>query len=181
MPASREKKETGKKWGEGAVEELHSFLRKRNWRMSTCESCTGGLVSALITSIPGATDVYSGGVVAYSIEAKTGLVGVEEKTLDAYGPVSPQAAAEMAERTATMFGTEVSVSTTGVAGPELHGGVPPGTMYVGVKTPAGTFAEKVEIEDIGRKKNMEAFSIQAIKILLDYLLGGPEEQQKKRL
>ncbi|MHC4981983.1 MAG: competence/damage-inducible protein A [Planctomycetota bacterium] len=109
------------------------LLRKRGEHLATAESCTGGLVGQLISSVPGSSDYYLGGVVAYANEVKRDSLGVDEKLLAAYGAVSEQVAAAMAEGCRERFASDWAVSVTGIAGPS--GGTaekPVGLVYVGV-------------------------------------------------
>jgi len=112
-------------------------LRTGGWRLATAESCTGGLVGHLITAVPGASDVYVGGVVAYSNALKQRLLGVPEKLLLARGAVSREVAEAMA-RGALALGAECGLAITGIAGPA--GGSedrPVGTVHMAVATPRG--------------------------------------------
>jgi nicotinamide-nucleotide amidase len=107
--------------------------RARRLTIATAESCTGGLLGARITAIPGSSDVYAGGVVAYDNAVKTKLLGVSDKSLEEHGAVSEQVAREMAEGCARALGTQVGFGITGVAGP--GGGTPEkpvGTVWIAV-------------------------------------------------
>jgi nicotinamide-nucleotide amidase len=86
-------------------------------RLALAESCSGGLMAARITAVPGASDYLAGGVVAYSNEAKSELLGVDPKLIESEGAVSPQVAAAMSEGALRRFGADVAVSITGIAGP----------------------------------------------------------------
>lgn len=101
--------------------------------ISTAESCTGGLIGDRITNVPGASQALRGGIIAYSNEVKTDQLSVNEKTLEKFGAVSEQTAAEMAIGVKKLFSTDVGVSTTGIAGPS--GGTkekPVGLVYCGI-------------------------------------------------
>jgi competence/damage-inducible protein CinA-like protein len=114
---------------EGVVNRL---LRERGWRLATAESCTGGLVSERLTTVPGSSQVFAAGLVAYTEEAKRSTLGVRAETLERHGAVSAEVAREMAAGARGVTGAEVAVSVTGVAGPD--GGSeenPVGTVYVG--------------------------------------------------
>ena len=93
------------------------LLRARGFTLATAESCTGGLVAARLTDVPGASDVFLGSVVAYSNEVKAAQLGVPEDVLAAHGAVSEQAAAAMAHGARARLGADVAVAVTGVAGP----------------------------------------------------------------
>ena len=104
--------------------------------IATAESCTGGLVAAHLTSVPGASDVFRGGIVAYENDVKLAQLGVPEKTLAAHGAVSAETAAAMAAGARKSLGADVAVAVTGVAGPA--GGTPEkpvGLVYLHVSAP----------------------------------------------
>lgn len=124
------------------MEEL-LLLELKNLRMkiSTAESCTGGNIAHLLTSVPGSSAVYNGSVVAYSNEVKMNLLGVSDRTLSEFGAVSEPVVREMAEGAAKALNTEFAIATSGIAGPD--GGTPTkpvGTVCIGIKTPEGTFS-----------------------------------------
>ena len=113
-------------------------LAERGMTIATAESCTGGLIAKRLTDVAGASQVYTGSCVTYANEAKVKLVGVKEETLRAYGAVSEQTAAEMARGVREALGTDIGISTTGIAGP--GGGTPEkpvGTIYVGISSSRG--------------------------------------------
>jgi nicotinamide-nucleotide amidase len=99
-----------------AVQTL-AVLRARGWMVATAESCTGGLIAAGLTAIPGSSDVYDRGFVTYSNEAKTALLGVPESVIQTQGAVSAAVAVAMAEGALRRSRAAVAVSVTGIAGP----------------------------------------------------------------
>jgi nicotinamide-nucleotide amidase len=124
------------------AEVLVAALRERGWTLGVAESLTGGAVVSEIVSVPGASAVLRGGVVAYATPLKHTLLGVDAALLAEHGPVHPDVAAQMAEgirRAAAVDGhaAEVGVSTTGIAGPDSPDGQPVGTVHIGVVTPKG--------------------------------------------
>jgi nicotinamide-nucleotide amidase len=112
--------------------ELIGRLRVDDGTLATAESLTGGLIAAFLTSVPGASKVYRGGVVSYATELKASLAGVPKETLEREGPVAKQTAAEMARGVAERCGTRWGLAVTGVAGPEPQDGHPVGQVYVAV-------------------------------------------------
>jgi nicotinamide-nucleotide amidase len=120
------------------------MLEARGWRLATAESATGGLVAARITSVPGASRVFVGSVVAYATDVKQSLLGVPEETLHDPGVVSAETAVAMAEGAARVLGAEVAVSVTGSAGPDTQE-QPAGTMVIGVHTPEDTAARVLRL------------------------------------
>jgi nicotinamide-nucleotide amidase len=119
------------------VEEIVlSLARDSGVSLATAESCTGGLVAARLTSVPGASDVLRGGIVAYDNDVKLARLGVNEETLAAHGAVSPETAAAMAQGARGSLGADVAVADTGIAGP--GGGTPEkpvGLVYLHVSGP----------------------------------------------
>lgn len=110
--------------------------------IGTAESCTGGLIAATLTEVPGASEVLAGGIVSYANEVKRDRLGVAESTLAEHGAVSEQTACEMASGALDALGVDVAVSVTGIAGPGgAVPGKPVGTVWVGIATSAGAKAE----------------------------------------
>ncbi len=122
-------------WAEAA--RVVALARAAGVSIGTAESLTGGLVCAAIVDVPGASAVLKGGIVAYDAEAKHSLLGVNERLLETDGPVSHTVAVSMARGARTQMGADVVVATTGVAGPDAHGGKLPGTVIVAVVGPQG--------------------------------------------
>ena len=113
-----------------------ALCRERGLRLATAESCTGGLVAARLTDVPGSSDVFAGGIVAYANDVKTGELGVPEALIAAHGAVSAEVAAAMAAGVRERLGVDVGIAVTGVAGPD--GGTeakPVGLVHLHVSTP----------------------------------------------
>ena len=113
-------------------EEIGKLLIANNLSLSTAESCTGGGVAALITSVPGSSGYFKGGIVAYDNEVKKNLLGVSPETLSAYGAVSRETVIEMAKGAMNRLKTDCAIATSGIAGP--GGGTaekPVGLVYIG--------------------------------------------------
>ncbi len=104
------------------AETLGAHLQRAGLTCATAESCTGGLVGHLITEVPGCSAYFMGGAITYSNQAKHAILGVDETTLASEGAVSGAAAAQMAAGARRLYGVDVAVSVTGIAGP---GGAPP--------------------------------------------------------
>lgn len=157
-----------RKWNR-PEEEVIDLLRKMGLTVAIAESCTGGLISKLITDIPGSSDVFSGGIVSYSNEVKAGLLGVSETTLSTCGAVSSETASEMAAGVLRSLGSSIGISTTGIAGPgggsELK---PVGTVWFGLADAKGvkTFNRLINGE---REQVRTMASLIAIENLRYYL------------
>jgi nicotinamide-nucleotide amidase len=131
---------------ERPVEELVLGLcRERGLKLATAESCTGGLVAARLTSVPGSSDVFVGAVVAYANEVKARELGVPQEILERHGAVSPEAAAAMASGVRERLGADVAVAVTGIAGP--GGGSaekPVGLVDLHAEGPDGVLARELD-------------------------------------
>ncbi len=125
------------------AETLLQQCRKRGLRLATAESCTGGLIAALLTEIPGSSDVFERGFVTYSNEAKMELLGVPREIIDTHGAVSEACARAMAEGALRHSRADIAVSVTGIAGPG-GGSVekPLGLVWMGCATAEKVSAEK---------------------------------------
>lgn len=133
--------------------------------VSAAESCTGGLVSSLFTSIPGSSEYYLGSVTSYANSVKTGILGVPQEIIDEHGAVSSECVAAMAEGVRRITGSDFSVATSGIAGP--GGGTetkPVGLVWIGVSSEAGTETFKLIVKG-DRKRNIERFAANALNYL----------------
>lgn len=111
-------------------------LEERGWRLGTAESLTGGMLGATVTTVPGASRCYVGGVISYADRAKVLLLGVGEDALAKHGAVSAEVAEAMAEGCRARLQVDVAIATTGIAGPASdERGTPVGTVFVAVVTP----------------------------------------------
>ena len=121
-------------------------LEARGWTLAVAESLTGGLVSATVVDVPGASRVLRGAVVAYATDLKAGLLGVDGELLAARGPVDPDVAEAMARGVRERLGADVGLATTGVAGPGSQNGHPAGEVYVAVVTPQDVRVEHLRLD-----------------------------------
>lgn len=120
-----------------AAEKLLSLLSQKGLTLSVAESCTGGLISHAITSIPGASKVFHSGIVAYSIDSKLRLLGIDENVIDTSGVISGETARVMAENIRIKTGTDMSLSVTGNLGPDALEGKDVGLVYFAVSSGKG--------------------------------------------
>lgn len=148
------------------------LLRVQGLKLATAESCTGGLIADRITNVPGSSEYFRGGIVAYSYEAKVALLDVSWDTLRTYGAVSKETVIEMARGARVAFGADIAVSVSGIAGPD--GGLPGkpvGTTWIGLSTTAGDWARKY-LWDGDRLQNKALSASAALELLKDYLEGN---------
>lgn len=122
--------DTDSRQTDAAAALLVDLLRKRGWTVTTCESCTGGGISAALVDIPGASDVLRMAFVTYCDQAKMQLAGVRRETLQAYTAVSEQTAREMAEGIRVRANADLSLAATGIAGPGGTEEFPAGLVYL---------------------------------------------------
>lgn len=159
---------------EGSLEiQIGRLLRERGLRLAVAESCTGGLVADRLTDVPGSSDYFLGGIVAYAYRAKVSLLNVSWDTLRAHGAVSRETVLEMARGARQALGADVAVSVSGIAGP--GGGMPNkpvGTTWLGLSTEAEDRAALQTFQG-DRRQNKEEAASAALRVLLDYLQGRP--------
>lgn len=125
---------------------LGRLLALRGWKLALAESCTGGLIGSMITSVPGSSDYFDRGYVAYSDEAKRQMLGIPAKVLEIHGAVSAECAANMAAGARRASGADVGIAVTGIAGPA--GGTPSkpvGTVFVAIDSPIGGQVERLSL------------------------------------
>jgi nicotinamide-nucleotide amidase len=135
-------------------------LKNNHLTLATAESCTGGLLGATLTSEPGSSTFYLGGVVSYSNSLKQQFLGVAEKTLHQFGAVSEEVAREMAEGIRQKSGSDLAISTTGIAGPD--GGTdlkPVGLVYIGFASSKKVYAKKFQF--YGERESVRQLTVQA--------------------
>ena len=159
-------------YDEQQIEEvLGNLLRKLKLTISTAESCTGGYVAHLLTSIAGSSEYYMGSTVTYSYKSKSDILGVPEELIYKHGAVSEEVVRAMAEGVKQKFGTDCAIATSGIAGP--GGGTPDkpvGTVWIAISTPKGTLAKKVLLGD-NRLRTIQVAATTAINILRKQLLS----------
>jgi nicotinamide-nucleotide amidase len=154
------------------VETLTDLLLKKGMKLITAESCTGGLLAATITHKPGASEVYDRGFITYSNEAKVDMLGVPQDLIDTHGAVSAEVAKAMAEGALNNSDADLSVSITGIAGPD--GGTkekPVGLVYFGYALKGGS-AGSVKHQFEGTRKEIQT---QAALTALKHLIGVLQE------
>ena len=145
------------------------LARARGWRIAAAESCTGGMVSAALTDIAGSSDVFDRGFVTYSNAAKTEMLGVDPATLAAFGAVSEQVAAQMAQGARLRARVDLAVSITGIAGPGGSEFKPEGRVCFGIASGGGVQVETGEFGALGRDKVRLASRDHALALLLKAL------------
>ena len=148
-----------------SVADLLDLCRTKGLRLATAESCTGGMVGAWLTEVPGSSDVVECGFITYSNAAKVEMLGVGMDTLAAHGAVSEQVAMEMAHGAMTRSLADIAVSITGIAGPGGSEHKPEGRVCFAVSRGDWMRTETVEFGALGRRQVREAAAQHALTLL----------------
>lgn len=145
-------------------------LKQKGKTIAAAESCTGGRIAQMITSIPGSSAYFKGSTVAYATEAKVNILKVDQQLIDVFSVVSAKVAENMAARARVMFGTDYAVSTTGNAGPHKgDSAVEVGTVFIGVATPKGVYSQKFEFGQ-PREKVIDRTASKALELIYQEIL-----------
>jgi nicotinamide-nucleotide amidase len=147
-----------------------NLLKDKGLTLTTAESCTGGYIAHLITSIPGSSAYYKGSIIAYSNEIKKKVLGINEKVLQEFGAVSEEVVKQMAAGIRDQFGSDYSIAVSGVAGPD--GGTkdkPVGLVWIAIAGPSGARANKYFFGD-NRERNIRRTALQALNLLRKVLI-----------
>lgn len=160
---------------------LLDLCRMRKLTIATAESCTGGLVAAALTEIPGSSDVIDRGFVTYSNTAKHAMLGVDKETIDTFGAVSKETATAMAFGALEHADVDLAVAITGIAGPGgATPGKPVGLVHLAVASRDGRIVHKeCRFGAVGRSNVRQQSVIEALKMLME-MARGPQPPLKKR-
>ncbi|WP_432410248.1 competence/damage-inducible protein A [Rasiella sp. SM2506] len=151
-------------------ERIAVLLQSKNQSLSLAESCTGGAVASEITSVPGASVYFKGGVVPYETRQKITILGVNEDLIKKYNVVSAQVAEAMAMQCAKLFGSDYALATTGIAGPTKGDALDEvGTVYIAIASPSGVFSEKFSFGNL-RERVIKKATNKAFELLLKEIL-----------
>ncbi|MEI7727730.1 MAG: competence/damage-inducible protein A [Bacteroidota bacterium] len=146
------------------------ILKEKQCTLATAESCTGGVIAHMITSVPGSSVYFKGSVVAYANEIKENILGVSTESLEKYGAVSKQVVTEMAISIKAKFDVDYAIATSGIAGPD--GGTqekPVGTIWIAIATPNEVLANQYLFGD-SRERNIRRTALQALNMLRKKLM-----------
>ena len=154
------------------------MLTRQGKKLAVAESCTGGYISHLITSVSGSSEYYNGSVTAYSNQIKESVLGVSKESLEKFGAVSEQVATEMVQGVKRVMNADYAIATTGIAGPT--GGTedkPVGTVWIAVSGPNKMLVKKYTFVGDHRERNIVRSSQTALQILRRMVLedGGSKK------
>jgi nicotinamide-nucleotide amidase len=150
---------------------IGKLLKSTKKTVSTAESCTGGEIAHLLTSVPGSSSYFTGSVIAYANSVKTQLLGVEEYTIEKQGAVSEETVKEMAIGARKLFNTDYAIATSGIAGPD--GGTeakPVGTVWIAVASEKDVICEK-NVFGNDRITNIRRFSLASLNLLRKQIIN----------
>lgn len=147
-------------------EAISQLLTDKNYTISTAESCTGGNIAKLLTSVSGSSNYFIGGIISYSNEVKINQLNVSSETLQKYGAVSQETAIEMVKGVNNKFKTDISIATTGIAGPDGRTEEKPvGTVWIALLFKGKITTKLIHVGDLGRENNIESASIYALNLM----------------
>lgn len=149
-----------------AVTKVHALFKGRGLTLSVAESCTGGLVSHYLTSLPGASIFFRAGIVAYSETIKKDLLAVSDKLITKYGVVSEETACDMAEKVRTLSKTDYAIATTGNLGPETLEGKEKGLVYIAAGGKSRIASRELRLKG-NRDENKEAAALAVLNLLIE--------------
>ncbi len=150
--------------------EVLAELGRKNLTLATCESLTGGLIGAELTTVPGASKVYRGGFITYASDLKTSLVGVSAEHVRDFGVINAYTAEQMAAGAAEQAASDVALAVTGVAGPDPQDGNPPGVVWVGYSICGRRGSRQLSLS--GERDEIRAQTTQQALLVLLEELGG---------
>jgi PncC family amidohydrolase len=150
------------------VSRVHQTLIRTELTVSVAESCTGGLLSHLLTKLPGSSSFFEAGIVSYSRKSKEEILGVSREIIARQGVVSEKTAKEMAKKVRALAKTDFSIATTGNLGPSVLEGKDRGLIYIAVSSSHGIIVRKLRL-DGGREANKEEAARRSLELLLEVI------------
>ena len=145
------------------------LLKENKMTVSAAESCTGGLVSAYITAVPGSSSAFELGITSYSCRVKRDILGVDGETLQNLGAVSRETAYKMAQNIREKANSSIGVSVTGVAGPDGSEGHAPGLVYIAAAYNGGVLVKELNINPLSRDYVRETAVSELFKLAIDVI------------
>jgi PncC family amidohydrolase len=145
--------------------DVHKYFIKHGLTLAVAESCTGGLISHVITSIPGASKIFRTGIIAYSQQAKEEILGISHEIMNEFGMVSRETAIEMAEKVRLLAHADYAVASTGNLGPDVLEGKEQGLIYLAASREGKTITEELHLSGT-RDENKTEVAEAALNLLL---------------
>ena len=151
------------------AEETVKLLKENSLKIATAESCTGGMVSAYLTSVSGVSDVFELGITSYSCKIKNQILGVNQDTLQKFGAISESTAKQMAENILKISGADIGVSVTGAAGPKGSEGHEAGFVFIALSDSDYTIVKQLNIEPKNRNFVRQQTVLNLFNVIINYL------------
>lgn len=155
------------------IEKVHNIFKKKRLTLSVAESCTGGLISHYLTTLPGASTFFVAGIISYSEDVKKSILGISPDIIQRFGVVSEETAREMAKKVRLLTKTDCSLSTTGILGPDVPvcrtgrlEGKEQGLIYLAASKEGKTLTQELRLKG-NRETNKEEASLSALKLLIE--------------
>jgi PncC family amidohydrolase len=153
---------------EKTLKKVHDIFKSRQLSLSVAESCTGGLISHYVTSLPGASAFFSAGIVPYSENAKNNILRIPGDILHTFGMVSEETAKAMAEQVRIIADSDYSIASTGNLGPDVLEGKDTGLIYIAVSKKGKTVSKQLNLKG-GREENKKQAALSALDLLIDFV------------
>ncbi len=153
------------------IEKVHNIFKKKRLTLSVAESCTGGLISHYLTTLPGGSTFFKAGIISYSEEIKKSILGISPDIIQRFGVVSEETAREIAEKVRLLTKTDCSLSTTGILGPDVLEGKEQGHIYLAANKQGKTMLQELRLKG-DRETNKEEASLSALKLLIELVVEG---------
>jgi nicotinamide-nucleotide amidase len=167
---------TGAAGRDEAAAQIIGLLTARGQTLAVAESLTGGLLAAALTSVPGASAVFRGGVIAYATDLKAAILGVPADLLECRGAVDPEVAAAMATGVRSRMAATIGAATTGVAGPDPSDGKPVGTVYIAVSVGPGAPVASMAVRSLALRGSRDEIRRETVARCLRLLLARIREE-----
>ncbi len=161
-----------KKENVALAERAVALLKKANLTVATAESCTGGMLSAYITAVSGASDIFELGVASYSAKTKQNILKVNPQTIKDFGTISQETAKEMAEGIRDLASSDIGLSVTGVAGPHRSEEKDVGTVYIAISTKHKTQVILLNIKEHTREEIRQCATFNLLNLLIENIERG---------
>lgn len=147
------------------IKQVHEAFKDRGVSLSVAESCTGGLISHYVTSLPGAGEFFLAGIVSYSVDIKKSVLGISPETIRCNGVVSPATACAMAEKVRELVGSDFSVASTGNLGPSVLEDKDKGLVYIAAAKSGRVLSKELRLKG-DREENKEEAAVEALRLLI---------------
>ena len=155
------------------IKKVHDLFKIRQMSLSVAESCTGGLISHYITSLPGASAFFMAGIVSYSEKSKKTILKISNEILNKFGMISEESAKEMAEQVRIIADSDYSIATTGNLGPDVLEGKDRGLVYIAVSKKGKTVTKQLNLNG-SREDNKAEAALSAFNLLIDFVSDSNE-------